>query len=631
MEISRTANANTADKMTTNRGRLSFALPLQAVAASPGGGRDTWTFCLVNNVLRVCGRDRWWSMQELVTRDTFLRRAHANSRVCRGVSIQLHPVSSNPSDRPQSLIPLSILKRCGLRVLQKASDSLTPVLSVDRQRLTARTSPKFVDRLARSPIDRLKKNWPIVLPNFEGPRRPPVQLPPLQLDMEEANAVPAQAPPSKRKRRSRRRKCETYECAVCEEESAAVFSMSSLFDGFLPDPTDILSLCSDGSHHICAKCVVETFKSTKRIPCCMQCRSSGEPDTNLPFAQAFCLFAGVLGSDFEEQCTQKIPLCEVPDICTQEFVDDYVEEGSLMDQLCERYLMHRASTEVQCACHPDRPARGRINTETNLVEFDGDPRKYIQEVVLILDDGTAVETSVLEQHAPVCAQCLTVHAPGCHPWCQCEINKDFMNSFFRATEREQCKRRLFRNKEISIPQIMSFFSETIFAEHLSVVCPGCHTTIHRTEACNEIACPCGYKICYHCGFARYQSFPLLDHFSTDTDLVATGQRCPRYCENLGPLAGEPCPCTSACQSHKGGDCNVPSHQLYQRRLTLLRKQTRIKRFLQCLDPSKRVSAMWMLKQVFGSFCDQPLDTVQPHETQGLQGSQEQHAVRSAAI
>jgi len=157
-------------------------------------------------------------------------------------------------------------------------------------------------------------------------------------------------------------------------------------------------------------------------------------------------------------------------------------------------------------------------------------------------------------------------------------------------------------------RIQEYLITIIFSSELSVTCPGCNRTIHRSEACNEITCDyCGWRQCYHCGYASFQSFAILDHFSSNPQHITYGA-CPRYEQNVGSLAGEPYQCSSACQSHTHGDCNIAEHALWRKRHTFLRKKTRIKYFLQSLADDQRFFACVYLIHI-GFDVDAPLSSI----------------------
>jgi hypothetical protein len=546
-----------------------------------------WDFHWKDGSLLIAGRHRLWKMKELVRLDRKMRR-HSK----QGILVQLHPVSSDAQSRPQSLVPLRMLVKYGQFFRKQPTEKKT-MFRIPEQNLK-----HFRRRNLTKPSFRLR-SVPLIWPSASAGATPNRMDSVADTTQDVTQQVVPVLVPTQRAKRSRSgvtRPRQMLVCCICEAETSCVFCLSTTAEGAVPDKCDILvqdNIASNSTDLFCAGCFVHSFVQTGKLP------------IDLDFFTTFCIFAGSY-ENFEDQCLRRPEFCEIPEHCTQDFVDIFVREHTLLAKLCDSFMVDDASCLHKCVCHPTLPALGELDPETNTLTFRNCDTIYPEKVLEVQRDGSIQETTKHLPHQTICAQCLKEHRQNE----ACRIDEHYLNPFYRSPTRQTCKRRLFRNKEISRDNIAEFISGVIFSEDLNVHCPGCFTEIFRSEQCNELNCPnCDYKLCFHCGFAAYQPFPLIDHFSTHPVVCLTEQRCPRFRHNMHSLAGCELQCTSECQSHKNGDCTKPDHQLFLKRLRRKRKQVRIREFVRCLDPARRMTAHQMLK-LYAFDYNAPLDLVQ---------------------
>jgi hypothetical protein len=383
-----------------------------------------------------------------------------------------------------------------------------------------------------------------------------------------------------------------FSCSVCEKESRN-YNILEMEDGTQYEADDLLILCDgveaitqEDKHFICGSCVVESFRHSGKLPCCPECEQNEGGDVPpLLFRQALCIFAGSDPS-WHDACRCPISLDDVPDVVNIEWMDHYLNEGTVVYRLAEMYWIREQNTRQMCACHTHPPAHGDVCTVNNIVDFSQSNTRYPTVCMEIQEDGSLELRTLFRPHPTVCYECLEAHPAGT----QCRTSGNLLNRYYRASTKDNCIGRVFRDHEISEADISRFIEETIFADNLCVTCPGCHTRIHRSEACNELECKCGYRMCFHCGMASWQKHPLLDHFSSNPTEIAAGY-CPRYESQASTLLGIDYPCSSSCQSHASGDCTVTEHKHFRTALEVLRKKTRLQRFITGLSEKKKIHAI----------------------------------------
>lgn len=569
---------------------MHFPLPMYAIVRESGTEPSIKTFPVVhyNNIIYTAG-DRtlkWGHLFEM------------NSKT-RKVYIQLHPTShTRPGLPSRSIVPISWLWKYGAVFHTIVQPKTKAVISLPIQallRLPQRSDLSF-------PTQRLTKMSAQIFPadfSFDLQTR---SIDDAITDMIGNDSTEADVSPAKRNKLSARiKQLPMYSCSVCETETRCTFDFNAVDSDAIPDIHSLHLLRDDKDEEeeedkskapefICTKCIIENFKATKKILTCLECTNLGEL---LPFEYAFRIFAS--HPDIDEWLADSVQevLEYLPDEndaidAIENFMDEFVNEDSVLYELCDAYLLTYSNTRFACACHPTHPAIGVLDEETGLLDFSTCCTLYPVQCLTIQPDRSVTQQLEYQEHPPVCMHCLESHPS----IVECNITENYLNPYFRAEDND--KKRLYRNKEISMKMIKQYLTKIVFDNHLHITCPGCSKIYHRTEQCYELTCNCGFRLCGFCNFAQFQSFPLIDHFTTNRNAIECGHYCPRYESNIGPLAGEEYKCTSKCQSHTVGDCCLPSHQVYRKRLLRLRRNAMIKKFVRALDTDKYAEAMSFL-------------------------------------
>lgn len=483
--------------------------------------------------------------------------------------LQLHPCSSQNHTTPKrSLLSVNWLKRNAV-FHWTASHHDSCIISIKKQMLLLFGRSKQLSY----PRRRLKNNLLHIIPtsaNFEEKRHSLMQTIP-----------------------KKRMRVELHSCCVCETEMQSFVDLDQSFS----DPIDkdsLVLLCPDAgtvedkeSHYCCVNCLVENFKCTRKPIKCLVCSTNS---TWIPLQAALAILCtdctiaeGCLSS--VKELLEAAPDAQDEQDCEfiKDFIDEHIEANSLLDVLCNQYILHYENTRQPCACHRVA-ATGRIDEASNYVFFD-DTRVY--PLVCVSPNGSRrVE---YHAHPPICHGCLDVHPPEI----PCEITELYLNPYYRNTTDASCKSKLYRNYELTEPRINQYLVHLVTNNWLYSICPGCHAVLHRTEQCHELSCQCGYRMCALCGYAVFQQFAILDHFSCDESLLSTGMYCPRYPQNVN-LPGVTRQCTTACQSHTAGDCTIPAHKAWRDALLKYRRDAHIRKFLASLPHEKQMKATMFL-------------------------------------
>ena len=548
--------------------------------------------------IQITGRDRYWSPRELRTFDHQQRH-----RGKKGVMIQLHPIDCLNYRRPStSLVPLQWLFRFKAQFVTGEQEHVLrlPPHCLLHDRLRRALFPEPRNRLRRIqhilPTSASATSASVTSASVTTPmsvRAPEESI--VDLTGPESDAVKTVPPVQAEADEQTPKRVDTrpmFACSVCEKESRN-FNILEMEYGRHYEPDDLLILCDgveaiiqEDKHFICGSCVVESFRHSGKLPCCSECQQNEGGDVPpLLFRQALCIFAGSDPS-WHEACRVEIPMEEIPDIVTLPWMDYYINEGTLLYRLCEMYWIREQNTQQRCACHSNHPANGNVCSVNQIVDFSEYHTTYPTMCMQIQEDGSVEMRTLFRPHPTVCYECLEAHPAGA----TCRVSGNYINRWYRAPDKDHCIGRVFRNNEITKADIDRFIQDTMFADNLCVTCPGCHTKIHRSEACNEMECSCGYRMCFYCGYASWQKHPLLDHFSSSPHDIAAGC-CPRYEHQTTALLGIDYPCSSACQSHASGDCTVPEHKPFRTALETQRKKIRIKKFIDVLCGHQKVHAI----------------------------------------
>lgn len=527
-----------------------------------------------NKRLRVTSREEYWRMEDLLG-------------LSESFSVQLHPKSySNLRYPSNSIVNMQYLLSHGVMFASEIDSGFT--LKVEPHAMLV-----FEEYLIDSP-QRIKK-FQHIIPNRglqslqqRAQQSQQSQTQGFQMQTQAPQTVQTtDAPP---KKRAKLPKVFFAECCICGCESRN-FSLVELNDeSTYFEEDEILVLCSEEQisetfiskdhHFICGKCVINSFKHTNELPCCPCCKKEDPLHHPLCYYDAIRIFAG---SDphFKDSCIQPIEYDEIPEMLSMEWIDDFLEEGTLLYKMTEKYYIFQQNTVIECACHckcNSHVAVGQLDMSNQTVDFANDVNLYPVQVV----ENYQIVTKWMP-HKKLCVKCLLMPHTG-----DCTVSLYSQNPYYRAATKAQSQGRLFRNIEISNKDIKSFISRVHKMHQFHQTCPGCHTNMIRSEACNELVCSCGFRLCAHCGYAIYSCLPVLDHFTYDPKQFP--KYCPRYMHQNGSIGGHVCKCTNACQSHSK-DCNIEDHQPFKDALTKHQKHRCIRLFIQHLDIRQRSVAV----------------------------------------
>jgi hypothetical protein len=148
---------------------------------------------------------------------------------------------------------------------------------------------------------------------------------------------------------------------------------------------------------------------------------------------------------------------------------------------------------------------------------------------------------------------------------------------------------LMRNFELSPDMIVEQLLRMAAGDVIHLSCAGCGIELGKSEACNSLR-HCGITHCWHCGYASspWNRHGLVDHFDGD----GAGGRCPRFDDDpYWDRFGAASMCTSACQGHNCGDCQIPEHAAARQTQTFVRKNRHIRDAFSSIPPSLRISVM----------------------------------------
>ena len=120
--------------------------------------------------------------------------------------------------------------------------------------------------------------------------------------------------------------------------------------------------------------------------------------------------------------------------------------------------------------------------------------------------------------------------------------------------------KLIRNYNITKDMVRVFFKQLSGLPHDGCLCP-CGQPVHRAADCHEMTCPCGFHICYYCGFAQFVDSPHVGiggHFD----------QCPQYpCDVKLSYMKFPTHMKYPCRAHgpsachgMDADCTKPTHR-----------------------------------------------------------------------
>tara|TARA_B100001093_G_scaffold124247_2_gene116876 strand:+ start:11998 stop:13758 length:1761 start_codon:yes stop_codon:yes gene_type:complete len=405
-----------------------------------------------------------------------------------------------------------------------------------------------------------------------------------------ASATAMEPPPKKRGRPIK------YECCICGKTSRD-FCIIEHSDEVI-DSTDMIVLCGESQlekvcdneehHFVCGECVIDNFKHNNCLPSCPVCMKSNPVEEPLIFYDALKIMS-MHDPMFQESCLKEIDFTEVPDIITMEWIDEHIQEDTLLYKLCERYWIYQQNTKITCACHCNCDQNNNTNNTNNIgvVDFETDTVDFSQNnkefAVEVFNPQTQTIEIVWRSHPRLCLDCLMYPHSG-----KCMVTQHSINPYYRAPTKAQSIGKLFRNRRISEAMIKQFILNIWERKTFFITCPGCHRDVCRADKCNELACSCGFKLCSSCGYAKYSPLPLMGHYTSN--IKAHPKSCPRYEKQNGVINGLSYPCSAYCQS-AAHDCNVASHQPYKKALTKKQKLQCIARFIQALDIQKRLFAL----------------------------------------
>lgn len=374
-------------------------------------------------------------------------------------------------------------------------------------------------------------------------------------------------------------------CSICENTSSRNVRLAD--EVFCPQ-NELLCLCDNPEHVYCAGCIVKQFKTTKQLPCCRECPPT-EDSGHLPIPYEQCRNIFQLQSMVDGELEEE----EIVDVDDMEdlSVDALESDGSTFEEMMRYYYIFQNGMYRNCICSGhDIANQGRHSISGPMV-FD-------EHTLFPYTSSEEPDVMTFTEHEPTCFHCLQRYHDG-----PCLPTQNLLNPFFRGKNIG----RLYMNKEISIGMAIDFVVQLMSKteETYMVVCPGCENNIYKTEACNEIACPCGYKICYSCNHAVFTNGqPMLDHFTENP----TNGGCPRYDSNhrffhdkeeTKAMVG----CDSTCHSHEYGPCKKKEHELFRKTLLFYRKQKTLFQFVQSL-PADRFAAVMQFCIINNLFIDQ---------------------------
>lgn len=309
------------------------------------------------------------------------------------------------------------------------------------------------------------------------------------------------------------------ECAVCEESFIAGVDGIDCCAGTEDDvDADTGAVVARGHKPVawCSKCVAKWFLTERKYPQCEEC-----PDVYPDYAavRASCPDVRAMPKDKQDEMQQAFDALE---------------------------HMHTARCP-SCGCIGTAHGDGTVEVHNT------------KPVLCWKEDGT--QASQPSMHHPVlCEECL-----GPLNWCFCKMPKKgyHINHYFRDFSNP--KTFLARNCHLTPRDVRNFlvWLMTYRNGRLPAVCPGCRRLVARADTeCHELGC-CGYKICFLCGYAA-RGPNLVDHYA------GLGGTCTQFPQHLC-INGTRYPCTPACQSISGGDCNKPDHKEWRDKYNELRR------------------------------------------------------------
>tara|TARA_Y100000310_G_C20647784_1_gene797617 strand:+ start:314 stop:2005 length:1692 start_codon:yes stop_codon:yes gene_type:complete len=149
----------------------------------------------------------------------------------------------------------------------------------------------------------------------------------------------------------------------------------------------------------------------------------------------------------------------------------------------------------------------------------------------------------------------------------------------------------YKNHDMTLEMAVTYIFEQLLHNLDSLFylqCKICRTPIYKTEDCNELH-HCRTYQCYICGMMS--SSPLAQgHWNSKFG-------CPRWNSNKELLAHIPkFKCSSACQTHKNGDCANTTHLEGIMQFSNYRRMKHVKHFMRCLLPGIRLQVHKVLTE-----------------------------------